>query len=50
MMVYITMVMVGDAWKIVNAFRSEAEALNDADELYTIEGFEQVKVHQIFVQ
>ena len=50
MMVYITMAMIGGAWEIVNAFRSEEEALNDADELYTIEGFKQVKVHEIFVQ
>ena len=50
MMVYITMVMIGGAWEIVNAFRSEAEASNDAVELHTIEGFEYVKVHQIFVQ
>jgi hypothetical protein len=50
MMVYITMVMIEGTWEIVNAFDSEKKALEDAEELHTIEGFAQVKIHPMYVQ
>lgn len=50
MMVYITMVMIGGTWEIVNAFDSEKKALEDVEELHAIEGYGQVKIHPMYIQ
>ena len=50
MTAYITMVMIDGTWEIVNAFDSEKKALEDAEELHVIEGYEQVKIHPMYIQ